>query len=216
MSGSLLPEIPEEIRAARLGTCFDPITRRLVTNINAMDPERLPESKSMFINGKAQLIVRSNASKSQNANSTYYGATATIKEPFAAIEASASISKSSAAEQNSLNCFCSYIYSGQKVQLMQMDPETLYKCMSDDFHKYYDAVVTSYYSTDYIKNYFAFINRFGYGCVTELSLTSGSAFEIKVVYSSEASANESKYREGGFISSPIGGGGAVQLNLQKI
>ena len=206
MSGSLLPEIPEEIRAARIGTCFDPITRRLLVNINAIDPGRLPEIGSQFVNGSAQLMVRSNATKSQNANQTYYGASATIKTPFAAIEASAAISNSSAENESALNCFCSYIYSGQHIRLMKLEPETLYKCMTDDFQKYYDAVVTSQDSKTYLKNYFAFIQRFGYGCVTRLDLTSGSAFQMDVRYSDSSAASSSKYRLGGSISTPVGGG----------
>lgn len=51
-----------------------------------------------------------------------------------------------------------------------------------------------------------FIERFGYGCVTRLDLTSGSAFQIDVKYSETSLAASSKYRLGGSISSP---GGAV-------
>jgi hypothetical protein len=202
----LLPEIPEEIRAARIGTCYDPITRKLITNKNVINPERLASNAIMMVNGKGELKLRANASAEKNATETFFAVDSKAKfGSWGSLGLNMASSSSMANSTSSLNCYCSYVYSGQSLKLMDNGPKALFSYMTEEFQDAYIKLINTA-PDNYLSEYFSFIQKFGYGCVTELFLTSGSAFMMTAKYSDEASAGKSKYGASIGIGTPWGGG----------
>lgn len=215
----LLPDIPKEIRAARIGTCFNSINRKLLDNIIAIDPNRLENGSVQFIGGNGDLKLKANSSADSASEGSFFAVDAKIKAGFSLCSASmgfkASVASSSASSSQNLNCFCSYVFSGQSLRLLNRDPKILYKYMSEEFQMAYSVVINSKDPIDYLNNYQEFVNKFGNGCITELYLTSGSAFMINVKYSDKSSANRHKYGGSVGASTPWGNGGSVAANFAK-
>lgn len=106
---------------------------------------------------------------------------------------------------NALNCYCSYIYKGHKLILQELGPQTLFNYMNEDFQKDLKNLLNARTSTDFLQKYMAFFEAYGFGCVTELYLTSGSAFKMKAKYSGSNSANKAKYGGSIGVHIPLAG-----------
>lgn len=202
----LFPDIPEEIRGANIGTCYDPITRTLISDKLAIDPSKLEESAVNFINGIGELFLDANSSTEKSAEDSFFGADIKVKSGWATIGFKTSFSSFKSNNNESLNCYCSYVYKGQKLQLYNVGSKKLFKYMSDEFQEEFTKVIKSRSTSEYLSNYFNFISKFGYGCVTSLYLTSGSAFEIRIKYSDAEKADSSKYGAEIAVATPLAGG----------
>ena len=219
-NSQLFPEIPEEIRAVRIGTCFNSITRKLLSGKIAIDPNRLENKSLLPVDGVGRLMLKANSSSSEASEGTFFSLNANIKASYLSASASigfkASIASSTSTKNQSLNCYCSYVYSGQGLKLQDIGQEKLYNSMEDDFQTAYNKIIESKNLTDYLANYSKFIGQFGHGCVTELCLTSGSAFMITAKYADEAKANEQNYGGNIGINTPIAGGEIAAEYAKKI
>lgn len=49
--GDLLPNLPEEIRGARIGACYNPLTRSLMYRKNVIAPQKLDSKAILMVNG---------------------------------------------------------------------------------------------------------------------------------------------------------------------
>lgn len=216
---SVLPEIPEEIRAARIGTCFNSITRKLMSKKIAIDPTRLQKGAVEFVHGKGTMKLKVNSTANATSKDTFYSVDTKGKFGFVSCSASigmnAAITHQAATQSQQLNCYCSYVYTGQKLHLLDYGSEQLYNFMSEEFQKVYSAVLNSKTVAEYLANYLKFVDEFGHSCITELYLTSGSAFTMDVTYSSEAEASRSKYGGSVCVSTPWGNGGSVAAQFAK-
>jgi len=217
MTDSLFPEIPGELRAARIGTCYDPITRRLLTNKIVIDPTRMTSNSLLFVQGSGELRLRANSSASKNANDTFFAMDAKAKiGSWVSVGFNMASSDSNASSSNNLNCFCSYVFKGQKLCLVDNGPEALFNSMTDEFQNAFVDLFNSKDSADFFGKYILFIQKFGHGCVTELSLTCGSAFQMNASYSDEASANLSKYGASLAIGTPWAGASAAAEYAKQV
>lgn len=219
LNQSLFPDIPEEIRAARIGTCYNSLSRKLMKTKIAIDPNRLKKGSVLFINGKGNLLLKMNSMTTETSEGSFFSLDANVKMDFLICSVSAGFSASVASSYSSnnqgLNCYCSYVYNGQKLQLLDYGSKELYNFMSDDFQETFNAIIASTDINNYFTNYMNFIEKYGDGCITELFLTSGSAFQINVAYSDAACANSSKYGGNFTVSTPWGHGGSVAAEFSK-
>jgi len=66
---------PVEIRAARIGTCYDSVKRMLKYDTIVFDLNRLPNGAVIMVDGKATLKLRADSSISKNAQDTFFSVT---------------------------------------------------------------------------------------------------------------------------------------------
>lgn len=203
----LLPELPFEIRAARIGTCYNPLSRSLIYNKIVIDPSRLDLKAINIVKGSASLQLRANASTSKNVCDTFFSLDSKIKAgSWVSVGFNMETSQSDINTNDALNCYCSYVYKGQRVVLQNNGPNSLFNYMTDEFQAALIDLLNTRESTQFFQKYMAFVQNFGYGCITELYLTSGSAFTMNVSYTSKATANQAKYGGSLGIGTPWGGG----------
>lgn len=213
----LFPDIPIEIRAARIGTCFNSISRKLMEKKIAIDPNRLKNGAVKFVDGKGKLQLKMNSTTEATTEGTFFSLDSKIKAEILSCSATVgfktSLASQSVTNNSDLNCYCSYVYSGQELQLLNYGTKELYNSMTDEFQDAYSAVITSQNAKEYLANYMNFINLFGHGCVTDLYLTSGSAFTINVKYADQAEAIQRKYGGSFLLSTPwnVSGSAAAEF-----
>ncbi|MDR1664011.1 MAG: hypothetical protein LBR83_03705 [Clostridiales bacterium] len=215
--GTLLPNLPEEIRAARIGTCYDPVRRRLMQEKIAIDPARVSANTIQMISGRAELKLHADASTSKNAQSTFFALDSSFKiGSWVSGGFNMETSQSEASAREALNCYCSYVYQGQAMQLMDNGSKALFNCMTDEFQERFTELINSSGSVDFFVKYLSFLNTFGYGCVTKLMLTCGSAFSMTARYSSASTANKSKYGASLGVGTPWGGGSVASSFASEV
>lgn len=211
----LLPELPFEIRAARIGTCYNPLSRSLIYNKIVIDPSKLDLKAINIVKGEASLQLRASASTSKNVCDSFFGLDSKLKlGSWVSVGFNMETSQSDIKTNDALNCYCSYIYKGQRVVLQNNGANTLFNYMTDEFQIALEDLLNTRTSSDFFQKYMAFVQNFGYGCITELYLTSGSAFTMNASFTSKTTANQAKY--GGSIG--IGsswGGGSVATEFAK-
>ena len=214
---SLLPEIPLEIRAARIGTCYDSVKRMLKYDTIVFDINRLPKGAVIMVDGKASLKLRADSSVSKNAQDTFFSVDSSAKFGSWVSAGYSMESSNSGAETNkTLNCYCSYVYSGQRLVLQNLDSDTLFSYMRDDFQKALTELADETNPASFLLKYINFQQTFGYGCVTELLLTSGSAFQMSAKYSDSQTANKAKYKADVAIGSPWGGASVASSFAKQV
>jgi len=214
---SLLPEIPLEIKAARIGTCYDSVKRMLKYDTIVFDVNRLPKGAIIMVDGKAALKLRADSSVSKNAQDTFFSVDSDAKFGSWVSAGYSMESSNSGAETNkTLNCYCSYIYSGQRLILQNLDSDTLFSYMRDDFQKALTELADETDPASFLLKYINFQQTFGYGCVTELLLTSGSAFQMSAQYSDSQTANRAKYKADVAIGSPWGGASVASSFAKQV
>lgn len=214
LKASLFPVIPQDIRAARIGACYNIITGRIIEDRYAIDPSKTEPGKVIFVSGDGELFCTANSSSRSAANSSLFRLETEARAGYEGVIGGISVSldynmelaSAAASQDDSLNCFCSYVFTGQRQTLVKMDPEELYKCMSSEFVKAHDAVINAADPMEYLKNYLSFIDAFGHGCVTTVFLTAGSAFRLTVAYSEASSAIRQKFGGSAALSGHYGGG----------
>lgn len=211
----LLPELPFEIRAARIGTCYDPLSRSLIYNKIVIDPSKLDLKAINIVKGSASLKLRANASTSKNVNDTFFGLDSKLKVgSWVSVGFNMETAQSDINTSDALSCYCSYVYKGQRVVLQNNGPTNLFNYMTDEFQFALEDLLSTQTSTDFFQKYMSFVRNYGYGCITELYLTSGSAFTMNASYTSNATTNQAKYGSSLGINTPWGGG-SVAANFAK-
>lgn len=204
-----LPDLPLELRAARIGTCYNPYTRSLISGRIAVDPEKLNKTAINFVGGKGSLKLRANASSAQNMKDSMFSVSTKAKlGSFGELSFDMSSALTEKNVVNDLNCFCTYAYTETQLRLKNLAPKSLFNYMTDDFQTSYDELMDAAKSKDKKKVfllYKEFLDNFGYGCVTALLLSSGSAFRVTANYGEKSGREEQKY--GGSVSVGYGGWG---------
>jgi len=168
-----------------------------------------------FVHGTGRLVCQANSSSSSYADGSFFAMDGKAEAKFFGCTASAGFSVARASKEvtnaQHISCFISYVYQGQKLQLLRADPETLYQCMREDFQRAYDRLMNAKDSKEYLECYMEFTKKYGHGCVTALHLTAGSAFKIDIELGSTATSNSAKYGASVAVNTPYGGG-AVASN----
>lgn len=217
MSGTdLFPDIPEEIRACRIGSCINSLNRSLMPYAATFSPSKLSGAGLLeFVHGTGRMVCQANSSSASYADGSFFAMDGKAEAKFFGCTASAGFSVARASKEvtsgQHISCFISYVYQGQKLQLLQADPETLYQCMREDFQRAYDRLMSAERAADYWRCYQEFTRKYGHGCVTALHLTAGSAFRIDIELGSTATSNSAKYGASVAVNTPYGGG-AVAAN----
>ncbi|MCL2868055.1 MAG: hypothetical protein FWF27_01260 [Candidatus Bathyarchaeota archaeon] len=202
----LFNKFPAEIRGAEIGMCYDPILRRLL-NRKVFDSNRLIKDAIKSTPGTSIFQFRANSSVSKNIKDSLYTADAKAKiASYVTIGFNLEKDSNSVYGQDTLNCYGTHIYSGKELELLHLKPETLFKCMTDDFQKDLNELLDSKDTQSFLKNYLLFIQTWGYGCVTKLYLTACSAFEITATHREAQSAQRLKYCGSVGVNTPWGGG----------
>jgi len=210
-SGSLLPDIPVDIRAARIGSCMNTLTKTFKPLTPSFHPGKL-NSKGLlrFVGGKGTFKVTANSSSYANADGSFFSLASEAEGSAWGCKASLGfkmgLAQRSAASGYGLNCFVSYVFEGQSIHLLRASAQEYYNCMMESFQERYDRIMNSKTIPDYIKSYNEFTEEHGDGCVTTLYLTSGSAFRITLKQDSEEESNKHTYGVAAAINTPWGDG----------
>ena len=160
-SSSLLPQIPTDIRAARIGTCFNPLTKTLISDKIVFAPDRFPAGALNMVHGSAEMSLEANSSTSQCMNSSFFAADSQVKiGPWVNLGFNMSISNSEAHQSNSLTCFCSYVYKDMELHLLNPGPNTLFNYTTDEFQTCLANVLNAPKERA-CQAYFTFIQKFG-------------------------------------------------------
>ena len=109
-------------------------------------------------------------------------------------------------QEENLNVYCSYAFTGQRQELREMDANELIKIMTPTFVDKYNAVIKAATLEKYMKAYLEFVETFGHACVTRVYLTAGSAFRLTLQRTDDASSNRQKYGGAASLSGHYGGG----------
>lgn len=213
-SEELFPDIPSEIRSARIGSCYNSLTGKIIEGVYAIDPQKVSESQIFFTSGKGELKCTANSTSRESSNGSLFRLNAEVDAGYQGVIAGISgslsfnmeLASKSVSNDEAFNCFCSYIFEDQFQTLVKMTSDEIYQSMSTMFHEAYEAVVNSNSIEEYLLNYFNFIDKFGHGCVTQLFLTAGSAFKLSVVYNERSNAVKQKYGGSLSVSGHYGGG----------
>lgn len=214
----LFPDLPYEIRTARLGMCYDPVRRQLVRKAAqapkiAISYERLHPDVIHKTDGIGTLRLKADASTAENAQKTFFSLDSKLKiGSWFSLGFSTEQSRSSVNTNSALNCYCSYVYGGQFLELVDVGPEALFNCMTDAFQ----SALTDLLNAPTANKLINFYREYGYGCVTQLRLTSGSAFTMQASFHSAAAANTAKYAGSVGIGTPWGGGSVASGFAKEI
>ena len=213
-SSSLLPQIPTDIRAARIGTCFNPLTKTLMSGKIVFAPDRFPAGALNMVHGSAEMRLQANSSTRQCVENSFFALDSQVKiGPWVNLSFNMAISNSEAHQSNSLTCFCSYVYKDMELHLLNPGPDTLFNYATDEFQSCLANVLNAPKETVF-QAYLTFVQKFGYGCITKLYLTSGSAFQLTCSQAQSQSACKTKYGAG--IGIGIKGyGGSVASEYAK-
>ena len=211
---SLLLDIPIEIRAARIGTCFNPLTKKLMTDKIVFAPNRLPAGAVNVVQGSAEMRLQANASTSQYVENSFFALDSQAKiGPWVNLGFNMDVSNNEAHESNNLTCFCSYVYKNTELHLLNPGSETLFNYTTDEFQRCLSSVLNAPKERA-CQAYLTFVQTFGYGCITKLYLTSGSAFQLSCSQTENQLACRTKY--GSSIGIGIkGSGGSVASQYAK-
>lgn len=183
----------------------------------AIDPGRVSANTIQLISGKAELKLHADSSTSKNAQSTFFALDSNFKVgSWVSAGFNMETSKSEVSAKDALNCYCSYIYEGQALQLMDNGTKALFNCMTEEFQERFTELINSSDSTEFFSKYLNFLNTFGHGCVTKLMLTCGSAFTMTAKYSSVSTAQKSKYCASLGVGTPWGGGSVASSFASEV
>jgi hypothetical protein len=214
MDAALIPDVPDDIKGVRIGSCYDAFTRKIMDAAWAILPSSATSDDVVFIKGRGDLFIRANASAASNASASVFSLDTKASGGYdsAAVGVNASLefnmqtATASSHHEENLNIYCSYAFTGQRQELRKMDADELIKIMTPTFHAKYDAVIKASTLKDYLKAYLEFAEAFGQGCVTRVFLTAGSAFRLTLQRTDDASATRQKYGGSASFSAHYGGG----------
>lgn len=211
----LLPTIPTALKAIRIGTCLNSMTRTLLPDTQSFDVRKL-ESESLIppTSGEASLEIQANASSTAFAEESFFGTASEVKKGLWGAKVTAGFNMSTASKSAddsfSLNCYVSYIFKGQQIRMTRnRSPETYFQCMTADFQAVYDRIMNADTVEEYIQAYTRFTRLYGDSCVTALYLASGSAARISIEARTTQEARNTKYGASLAINSPTAEGGAA-------
>ena len=190
--------VSETVRATRLGTCYNAITREIYVNQNSFDLAKLNGAKRiLFVNGRGQFELRANSSNSSEHNSTCWGASGSTSGGIflAKVAATFKMEKANADSKSSsdIKAYVSYRYLDYYLQIQKAQESIYFNCLLPDCKLALTAVLTCTDAEERFRRYISFRNRFGTGCVTKLYLGAGSIAKVSIDTKGQSSASRSKY-----------------------
>jgi hypothetical protein len=220
---SLIPEVPTDILNARIGACYNQVTRKLIPAVFAITPSLVSGDNVMFINGRGTLSCIANSTSHEAASKSIFQidtkAEAGYEGGIAGVQGSLDFNMESTQSHTSgseeVSVICNYSFLGSKQYLMKQDPEDLIKIMSPSFFKAYTAVCQAENLTAYMEAYNNFTKDFGHACVTTVFLTAGSSFKLTLSSCDDAATLSTKYGGSFALNGHYGGGyGGISVATQ--
>lgn len=190
---------PYELRAANLGTCYNSISREIMVNSRAFDLGKL-NHENLIGNAKGIGHTKFQAitSNSSAMGDSFFAISGKVSAGFPAFRASMGFDMSNAlATSSNQKSFTAYLENevrGRDIRLLKdgISPETLYKCMTPDFQRYYTQVVTAK-PQERLKALQEFTKRFGHGVIYHLDLISCAYAKLQIAFKEEAKSTSTKY-----------------------
>lgn len=137
----LLPDIPTDISAMTIGTCYNPMTRKLITNVVAIDPDKLPNSLILETGSIGELKVCAGSESAKNTSQSYFGMDSKIRvKLWANINFNMSKARSDVATERALSCSCSHVFRGKAIELKRLDATNRFTVMTDGFQAALQAI----------------------------------------------------------------------------
>jgi hypothetical protein len=209
----LIPSIPDDIMAARIGACYDQFSQKLIPGAYAILPSLAGSDQVVFVSGRGNMTVTANSSSSAAATSTIFQLDTKASGGYdtVAVGVGGSVdfhmeqAKATSHQDENLNVTCYYAFTGQRQLLRKMDADELYSIMTDSFKHKYDEVVNAE-AEEYPAKYQEFVREFGHGCVTAVHLAAGSAFRMTLTRQDNATTTRRKYGGSASLSGHYGGG----------
>jgi hypothetical protein len=210
----LIPDVPDDIKGVRIGSCYNAFTRKIMDAAWAILPSSATSDDVVFIKGNGHLLISANASAAANASASVFSLDTKASGGYdssavgvnASLEFNMQTAQASSHHEENLNVYCSYAFTGQRQELRKMDADELIQIMTPTFYRKYNAVINASTLKDYLKAYLEFAEAFGQGCVTRVFLTAGSAFRLTLARTDNASATRQKYGGSASFSAHYGGG----------
>lgn len=197
MSNKNISELyPEEIRGARLGSCYNAYQRKLKTT-EAFDIGKLKEKQ----------LIKQNASSAHSTFTASTSSSASMKNDFFALntEASAGVSMCKAVvgfnmakahakteNQKHFSAQLMHEHRGATMELKNCRQDTLFECMTKDFRVCYNNIMTATPEKRW-QAIQEFIDLFGHGVITNLQLRSGAYATLKVISEKGAMSQMNRY-----------------------
>ena len=214
MVDQLIPSVPDDINGARIGACYNQFTQKLIPEAFAILPSSATADDVIFFEGRGELTLTANASSSAAASSTLFrlDTKATGGYDSVAIGVNASVdfhmeaAQASSHKEEDLNVICYYAFTGQRQELRNMDDKELWSIMTPTFRDKVTAVTSAKDIGTYVDKYLEFVEAFGHGCVTTVHLATGSAFQLSLQRTDDASTVRRKYGGSASLSGHYGGG----------
>lgn len=216
MADSLIPDIPDDMTGARIGSCYNQFTGKIMEDAWAILPSQAGPDDVIFTQGDAHLVITANATAEANASDSVFSldtkAGGGYDSPAVGVKASVEFhmqnAQATSHQAENLNVYCSYAFSDPRPRqdLRKMDADELMGLMTSSFKDAYTAVIQATTAEQYVEKYFEFVAAFGHGCVTTLFLTAGSAFRLTLQRTDDASSTRQKYGGSASFSGHYGGG----------
>ena len=199
-NATLIPVIPTELENARIGTCFNSMTRTLLDRQMSFSPAKLNGAGLLLsTRGRLQMVCHANASSSAFAKESFFAAASKVKAGGWGVKATAGLNMNtankSAGKSFEINCYMHYIDTGRKLSLMRLNaqPRQWFNCMDEGFQEKYTAVMEAESPDEYVEAYANFLAAYGDGCVTVLHLAAGSAIKLALASEENEIGNAAKY-----------------------
>jgi hypothetical protein len=211
---SIIPRVPDDINNARIGACYNRFTRKLVPDVLAIVPSKADPDFIQFVPGAGHLLITANSSSYAAASNSIFSldaqASGGYESPAIGVDVSIEFNMEKAQatshQDQNLNIFCSYAFTGNRQYLLKKDPDELLGLMEDTFKEKYNAVIQATDPDEYIAKYLDFVEMFGHYCVTAVQLTAASAFRLTIASTEDDSADRQKYGGSASLSAHYGGG----------
>lgn len=198
--------IGNDLRATRLGTCFDNNKRKLLVTQNSFDLAKLNSEKLLlFIDGIAKFELTTNSNNNSAYNSSAFNISAKAEGGAfgckVAMGFNMSSSRADAQKSKSIKACLSYRYMNQAMQIQKATEKTYFNCLLTDCQTALNEIFQAKSPDDKLRKYREFTKTYGHACVTKLYLGAGSIANIEIDANESAVSNSSKYGVNAAVSS---------------
>eukprot|EP00751_Fragilariopsis_kerguelensis_P026002 CAMPEP_0170856910 /NCGR_PEP_ID=MMETSP0734-20130129/14917_1 /TAXON_ID=186038 /ORGANISM="Fragilariopsis kerguelensis, Strain L26-C5" /LENGTH=757 /DNA_ID=CAMNT_0011228925 /DNA_START=228 /DNA_END=2501 /DNA_ORIENTATION=- len=211
-----LPDIPDDVRKARLGQGFDSLTGKLKENGEIFRLDKMKKASfTDYTTGTLVSTYQVDRSSSEVASNSFSSTAAQAETSFWRVSASVSASMDKEQEQaNSSfeeNIVLQSIHSGYFMNFRSITAMTdkIYSCTFGSFRLFYDRIMKASNIAEYNIAYESFEKAYGDSCVTRVHLVAGSAFQITVKQTGSSVSKQAKYGASTSVTTPFGGASAA-------
>jgi len=205
----IIDYLSEDLRATRLGTCFDNNLRVLKVKQNSFDLAKLNNEKLLlFVGGIAEFKLTASSSNNSTYNSSAFNISINAEGSILSCKAAAGFTMETASahaeKTESIKACLSYRYLGQFFQIQNATENTYFNCLLTDCQNALKDIFEATTPDDKLEKYIEFTTRYGHACVTKLYLGAGSIANIEIETKSTSNSNSSKYGVTAAVSSLYG------------